>query len=104
MNTDAQHLVREIFSESQFAAFGVKFCRQFKGKFSQPDREFESYLLRQLVHCFSVEIQGAEIIWEIPRLSPAEIGASGKRERGLENAGAFGWRILRSAIRRSGYG
>ena len=45
----SQHLRREIFSESQFGDQSAKFCRDFKVKFGQPDREFESYLLRQRV-------------------------------------------------------
>jgi hypothetical protein len=84
-----QHLRREIFSEAKLGEWSGKFCRDFKGKFCQSDREFESYLLRQLVHCSPREISVTEFIAQVPRLSPAEIGVSGQRERRLENAGAF---------------
>jgi hypothetical protein len=44
-----QHLRREDFSEAQFGEWSGKFYRNFKGKFFQPDREFEFYSVRQLV-------------------------------------------------------
>ena len=47
MHPSNQHLRREIFSEAQFAGWSGKFRREFKGKFCQPDREFESYPVRQ---------------------------------------------------------
>ena len=52
-NTLVQHLRREIFSEAEPGELSGKFCRQFKGKFFWPNREFESLLVRQLVFCFS---------------------------------------------------
>ena len=52
MNPRNQHLRREIFSEAQFGEWSGKFSRNFKGKFCQPDREFESNPVRQLVCLF----------------------------------------------------
>ena len=54
---------------------------EFKGKFCQPDREFESCLVRHLVHCFSREIYLSEIIAEGRRLaSPKSVQATTESE------------------------
>jgi hypothetical protein len=84
-----QHLRGEIFSKGQLSDLSAEFCRDFKGELCQPDREFESYPLRHLVHCFSREISIAEIIAEVPRVRLAKVGAIDRRERGLENDGAL---------------
>jgi hypothetical protein len=63
-----------------------EFCREFKGKFCQPDREFESYLLRQLVCCFYGENSLAEIVAKCPQVGSGRLAASGRRERILEIA------------------
>src|SRR5262245_15923280 len=60
-------------------------------------------LHRELVRCFSRESSLSEIIAKVPRLSLAKVGASGPRERRLENADALACQILCWAILRSGY-
>ena len=89
LNILVQHLRREIFSEAEFGGWTGKFCREIKGKFCLPDREFESYTLRHIVLCFSREILLSEIIAEYPQVSLDEVGASDRSERSLENCGAL---------------
>ena len=44
----------------------------------------------ELVPCFSSEILLSEIIAQVPQVSPTKIGATGLRERRLEDGGDFG--------------
>jgi hypothetical protein len=101
-NICVQHLRREIFSEAQFGEWSGKFCRNFKGKFCQPDREFESSPVRQLVNCFSREISLSEIVPEAPRVSRTKIGATGTESAVWRMVAGPASQILRLAIRRSG--
>ena len=81
MNPRNQHLRREIFSEAQFGEWSGKFSRNFKGKFCQPDREFESNPVRQLVCCFCRENRVAGIIAKCPQVSSGEVATRDRRER-----------------------
>ena len=88
MNSLLQHLRREIFSKADLRRKRGNSV-DFKGKFRQPDREFESDPLRQLVYCFSREIPLSEIVTTVPRVSPAKVDVNGRRERSLENGAAL---------------
>jgi hypothetical protein len=102
-NIFVQHLRREIFSDGQFGDWSAKFGRDFKGKFCQPDRQFESYLVRHAVHCFSIEISLSKIVAEDPQVSRAKVGAVVTESAVWRMLAPCGCQILRSAIRRSGY-
>ena len=92
-----------IFLRSRVAPKRGQICREIKGRFCQPDREFESNPLRQLVHCFSRENLFSRIVTEYPGLSPSKVEPSGRRARVLEKDGPLGpAHFSRSAIPRSG--
>jgi hypothetical protein len=74
-NIFVQHLRREIFSDGQFGDWSAKFGRDFKGKFCQPDRQFESYLVRQLI---CICLQG----FVLDELAQSEIGLAAECNRG----------------------
>jgi hypothetical protein len=97
------HALAETGERQTDSSFGVKFSLEpnfaigarnsaefSKPEILRPDREFESHLVRQLVHCFSREILLSEIIAQVPQVSPTKIGATGPRERRLEDGGDFG--------------
>ena len=102
MNPRNQHLRREIFSKAQFGEWSGKFSRNFKGKFCQPDREFESSPVRQLVRCFRIEISVFEIIAKVPQVRPTKIGATGPGNDVWRMVADSAAQILCLAIRRSG--
>ena len=79
--------LEENVSEDLQAGNSAEFS---KPQIPLPDREFESVPLRQLVLCFSGEISLSEIIAQVPQVSPTKIGATGPRERRLEEGGDFG--------------
>jgi hypothetical protein len=54
VNIFIQHLRGETFSEGEFGDLSAEFFRDFKGKFCQPDHEFESYPLRQMTRLRNV--------------------------------------------------
>jgi hypothetical protein len=60
VNPRNQHLRREIFSEAQFGEWSAKFSRNFKEKFCQPDREFESSPVRHKVAVLANECRLCE--------------------------------------------
>jgi hypothetical protein len=82
VQTRREHPSRENFSAGQFGEWSGKFCRDYKGKFCQPDREFESLLVRQ-VPCFSREISLSEIIAEVLARPPIGRPYTARLYRGL---------------------
>ena len=75
-------------AEAEFAILARNFIAFSKPKNLRPDREFESYLVRQLVRCFCREISPPEILTQDPRVSLTQFDANYHRERSLETADA----------------